>query len=85
MLPGALYSLLLAIVIAAGEWTTAYFSGGDGSGFSWAPIVLAAVPVVLKAITVYLSPTEPEQPQAAVRGFGVEETQSSKVRKFWLG
>lgn len=85
MLPGALYSLLLAVLVAVAEWTNSYFTVGDGSAFSWAPIIVTAAPIAFQWLRVYLSPSEPEQPQAAARGLGVEDAQPSKARKFWLG
>ena len=73
-LPGALYSLLLAV----GAWAVEYFSTGVGSGVPWAPILVAAVPIVLKAISTWLG----QEPQAATRG---PATSSSKLGRFILG
>lgn len=50
--PGVIYSLLLAL----GAWLVDYFTTGDGSNIAWAPILLAAVPIVLKMITVNAPP-----------------------------
>jgi len=45
-LPGIIYSLLLAIA----AWAVDYFTSGAGAGFPWAPVLVAAVPVLLKLI-----------------------------------
>lgn len=75
--PGIVYSLLLAL----GAWLVEYFSpGGMGSGVPWAPILLAAVPIVLKLFTVASGPTEP----AAVAR-GEVEAPKSKTQKILLG
>lgn len=47
-LPGIVYSLLLAV----GAWAIDYFTTGDGSGIPWAPILVAAVPIILKSFAV---------------------------------
>lgn len=47
-LPGIVYSLLLAV----GAWAVEYFTTGPGTGVPWAPIMVAAVPILLKSFTV---------------------------------
>ena len=80
-IPGAAYSLLLAVA----AWLIEYFSTGPGSGIPWAPILLAAVPILLKLITVQAppEPTEPTGP-ATARGFETLPP-ASKTRRFFLG
>lgn len=68
--PGIVYSLILAV----GAWAVDYFTEGAGSGWLYAPVLLAIIPILLKAITV----TAP--PEATPRG-----ADESKLRKFLLG
>lgn len=79
--PGIIYSLLLALA----AWLVEYFTAGPGSGISWAPILLAAVPILLKLITVQ-TPTNADLPDpiAAARGFDALPP-ASKTRRFLLG
>ncbi len=81
--PGIIYSLLLAL----GAWAIEYFTQGPGSSMSYAPILIAVVPVILKIFTVQSEPTNPTQPSAQARGFGdvVTPAQPSKVQRFLLG
>lgn len=62
-LPGIIYSLLLAVA----AWAIDYFTTGAGAGFPWAPVLVAAVPILLKLI----APGEEEQASQDV-SFGVE-------------
>lgn len=79
-IPGVLYSLALAIA----AWAVDYLTTGDGSSIPWAPIAIAAIPVLLKAITVQAP--EPAQAVSTARGFGdVSAAPKSKTRKFLLG
>jgi hypothetical protein len=74
--PGIIYSLLLAIA----AWAVEYFSTGAGAGVPWAPILIAAIPVILKLFTA----AAPEEPEMASRG--VEPVQRrSYVSKVLLG
>jgi hypothetical protein len=75
-IPGIIYSLLLAVA----AWAIEYFTQGPGSSMSYAPILIAVIPVLLKMITVHMEPT---QPQAAARGMG--DAQPSKIERFLLG
>lgn len=74
--PGIVYSLLLAI----GAWAVDYFTG---SSYSWSPILLATIPVLLKMFTVGGSDDEIE-PAAQSRGFGATPARS-KLSKLLLG
>lgn len=73
-IPGALYSLLMDI----GVWAIDYFSGGAGASLVIAPIIVAAVPIILKMFTVQGG----EEP--ATRGMGGEPARS-KLNKFIWG
>jgi len=74
--PGALYSLLLAV----GAWCVDYFTSGDGSASLIAPVIVAAVPIILKMFTA----TGEETPEATSRG--VEPVQRrSYISKVLLG
>jgi hypothetical protein len=73
--PGVFYSLLAAV----GVWAVDYFTTGAGSGIPWAPILVAAIPILLKAITVNVPP---EQTPATARG---ADEGKSKTTKFLLG
>lgn len=75
-LPGIVYSLLLAV----GAWAIDYFSTGDGSGIPWAPIMVAAVPILLKSFTVAVrgkieSPSLEGEPVGSARGMATFETE----------
>ena len=59
-IPGAAYSLLLAV----GAWCVDYFTSGDGSASLIAPVIVAAVPIILKMFTA----TTEETPEATARG-----------------
>lgn len=74
--PGALYSLLLAV----GTWCIDYFTSGDGSASLIAPVIVAAVPIVLKMFTVQVE----EPPAELSRGVG-PTAQPSKMKKWLLG
>ena len=75
-IPGAAYSLLLAI----GAWCVDYFTSGDGSASLIAPVIVAAVPILLKLFTA----TTEETPEATSRG--VEPAQKrSYISKVLLG
>lgn len=75
-IPGAAYSLLLAV----GAWCVDYFTSGDGSASIVAPVIVAAVPIILKLFTA----AGEETPEMASRG--VEPVQRrSYVSKVLLG
>ena len=75
-IPGAAYSLLLAI----GAWCVDYFTSGDGSASIVAPVIVAAVPIVLKMFTALGE----ETPEATARG--VEPAQKrGYISKVLLG
>lgn len=76
--PGVVYSLILAI----GAWAIDYLTGGDGSTIPWAPIALAAIPIILKAFTVQ-APTP--VPVSTSRSLSAVPEQPSKTREFLLG
>lgn len=80
--PGILYSLILAI----GAWATTYFAtGGAGGDFIWAPLLLAAVPIVVKFFTVATEPeSEPVEGTARSMGGSVVAGES-KTRRLLLG
>ena len=59
-IPGAAYSLLLAV----GAWCVDYFTSGDGSASLIAPVIVAAVQIILKMFTA----TTEETPEATARG-----------------
>ena len=74
--PGILYSLLLAI----GAWAIDYFSGsGAGAGFPWSPILIAAIPVILKFFTT----SSVETPEAASRGVEPAQPRGYVSRVLW--
>lgn len=75
-IPGAAYSLLLAV----GAWCVDYFTSGDGSASLIAPVIVAAVPIILKMFTA----TTEDTPEAMARG--VEPAQRrSYISKVLLG
>lgn len=78
--PGLIYSLISAI----GAWAVLYFDvGGAGAEHIIAPIILGAVPVILKIFTVQTPPTI-DRNAAVSRGEAVSAPES-KWRKFLLG
>ena len=74
-IPGILYSLLIAI----GAWAIDYFSTGAGAGVPWAPILIAAIPVLLKLFTA----TGEETPEAASRGMDSAQPRGYVSRVIW--
>ena len=74
-IPGILYSLLIAI----GAWAIDYFSTGAGAGVPWAPILIAAIPVLLKLFTA----TGEETPEAASRGMESAQPRGYVSRVIW--
>jgi hypothetical protein len=70
------YSLLLALAAWAIEW----FTSGPGSTMSYAPIIIAVVPVLLKIFTVASGATEP-----AAMARGEVEAPKSKTQKILFG
>lgn len=78
--PGVIYSLLLA----AAAWAITYFSvGGAGGAYLFAPLAIAAVPIILKLFTVQ-TPPAPTAPASVARGFA-PLPEPSKTRRFLLG
>lgn len=77
-LPGAIYSLALAVL----AWLFEYLTQ-NGTGIPWAPIAIAVIPMAIKAITVQVSP--PAVPMGAARGLGEAQPVASKMTKFLLG
>lgn len=80
--PGVIYSLLLAI----GAWAIEYFTQGTGAGIPWAPILVAAVPILLKTFTVQsgIEPA-PSDEQVGTRGLGNFQSQEPKSKlQEWL-
>ena len=73
--------MLFSFIMAIATWVTTYFAtGGAGRGYIWAPIVVAAVPSILQAISVYFK----EDPaQASARSVGAP--QRSKLSRLILG
>lgn len=63
IVPGIVYSILLAIGAAVVE----YLTTGPGVGLPIGPIIIAAVPIILKLFTVYVAP-EPPVPQSSAGG-----------------
>ena len=74
--PGAIYSALIALSV----WCADYFTSGDGSASIIAPLIVAAVPILLKLVTVQ-STEPPAEPMAR----GMSATPPSKVNRFLLG
>jgi hypothetical protein len=74
-IPGVLYSLLVAIA----AWAIDYLTNGQGAGIPWAPIAIAAIPVILKIFEVQ---GEPEPTAMSRSGVSV---QPSKTRRLLLG
>lgn len=81
--PGIVYSLLLAV----GAWAIDYFTTGDGSSIPWGPILVAAIPVIIKTFTVQTSTTA--EPASNARGLPSYEehmeAKPGKVRSWLLG
>ena len=77
-IPGFIYSLALAILAWAFEYLTQ-----NGGGIPWAPIAIAVIPMIVKAITVQVSP--PVASAATARGLGEAQPVASKMTKFLLG
>ncbi len=69
-LPGIIYSLLLAI----GTWAVDYFTSGAGAGFPWAPVLVAAVPIIIKLLV----PGD-DTPEATARAMGHARSYASRV------
>ncbi len=79
-IPGAVYSCLIAVGMFTAGWIVDYFTSGDGSASLIAPVIVAAVPIVLKMFTA----TGEETPEATSRG--VEPAQRrSYISKVLLG
>ena len=79
-IPGVVYSLLLAV----GAWAVEYFTTGAGGGVPWAPILVAAIPIIIKLFTVSQEPGEP--PAGVARSMGEPGTpQRSTFTKLLLG
>ena len=79
--PGIAYSIILAL----GAWALDYFGVGAGAGFPLAPILIAAIPIVLKMFTVATTNPAPT-PAAQARGMGdATSAQPSKMKRFILG
>lgn len=74
-IPGALYSLLLAV----GAWCVDYFTSGDGSASIIAPVIVAAVPIILKMFTA----TGEETPEMASRGVESVQRRSYVSKVLW--
>lgn len=74
-IPGILYSLLLAIA----AWAVEYFSTGAGSGVPWAPILIAAIPVLLKLFTA----AGEETPDMASRGIEPAQARGYVSKVLW--
>lgn len=66
-IPGIIYSLLLAVA----AWAIDYFTTGAGAGFPWAPVLVAAVPVLLKLIM----PGDEKTIVASEMSFGIDPEQ----------
>lgn len=83
-IPGVLYSLLLAV----GAWAVEYFTTGSGGDIPWSPILVAAIPVILKSFSVMAEP-QPLQPTGSTRSLSMDggETvaQRNSVRSWLLG
>lgn len=78
-LPGIVYSLLLAV----GAWAIDYFTTGDGSGIPWAPILVAAVPIILKSFAVSAEKPAPvaEKETSSTRGMATYESEQEVQSK----
>lgn len=63
-IPGAVYSCLIAVGGFAAGWIVDYFTSGDGSASLIAPVIVAAVPIILKMFTALGE----ETPEATARG-----------------
>lgn len=73
--PGIVYSLLLAVA----AWAVEYFSTGAGAGVPWAPILIAAIPVLLKLFTA----AGEETPEMASRGVEPVQRRSYVSKVLW--
>lgn len=74
-IPGAVYSCLIAVGMFTAGWIVDYFTSGDGSASLIAPVIVAAVPIILKLFTA----TTEETPEATARG--VEPAQRRSYAK----
>ena len=74
-IPGIAYSLLLAV----GAWAVDYFTSGDGSASIIAPVIVAAIPVLLKFFTA----SGEETPEAASRGLETAQPRGYISKVLW--
>lgn len=74
-IPGAAYSLLLAV----GAWCIDFYTSGDGSASIIAPVIVAAVPIILKLFTA----TGEETPEMASRGVEPAQRRSYVSKVLW--
>jgi hypothetical protein len=79
--PGIVYSLILAV----GAWCVEYFTQGPGNAMSYAPIIIAVVPVLLKLVTVTTTAPTVEPSAAVSRGEMVEVQPDNKMERFLFG
>lgn len=77
-IPGIVYSLLLAV----GAWAIDYFTQGNGAGIPWAPILVAAVPIILKTFTVQAE--NPTVSTSSTRGMATDEPKG-RMQEWLLG
>lgn len=82
-IPGVIYSLILAVA----AWAIDYLTTGQGAGIPWGPIVIAAIPVLLKLVEPEPAPPEPSLlPRSmAYDGDDTVTEQPSKTRRILLG
>jgi len=73
--PGIVYSLLLAV----GAWAIEYFTTGAGAGVPWAPVLIAAIPIILKFFTA----AGEETPEMASRGVEPAQPRGYVSKVLW--
>jgi len=78
-IPGAVYSCLIAVGMFTAGWIVDYFTSGDGSASIIAPVIVAAVPIILKMFTA----TGEETPEMASRGVESVQRRSYVSKVLW--
>lgn len=78
-LPGIIYSLILAVA----AWAVDYFTSGAGAGFPWAPVLVAAVPVLLKLIAPGEDAPAEEAAGVGTRGIAPAQGRSYISKVLW--
>ena len=78
-IPGAVYSCLIAVGMFTAGWIVDYFTSGDGSASTVAPVIVAAVPIILKMFTALGE----ETPEMTSRGVEPVQRRSYASKVLW--